>query len=178
MNYFAKMKGTTNSPPMVRLSEVVWSWAGAFLCIAAVGYINSNLVSRTGLLFMIGSFGASAVLIFGAIKSPLAQPRNLVGGHVLSALIGVACYKIFQPFPWLASATAVATAIAVMHLTKTLHPPAGATALIFVIGDDRMHSLGFLYAIVPVGAGVMVMLLIALLFNNIPRTRRYPEFWF
>lgn len=127
---------------------------------------------------MIGSFGASAVLTYGAVRSPLAQPRNLVGGHVISALIGVAAFKLLHGHLWLAEASAVATAIAVMHLTKTLHPPGGATALIAVIGSDKVHELGFLYAFIPAGLGALILLLIALLINNIPRTRRYPEIWF
>ena len=73
---------------------------------------------------------------------------------------------------------AVATAIAAMHLTKTLHPPGGATALIAVIGGDKVHALGFVYAAAPVGLGALLMLVIALLINNIPDTRRYPEVWF
>ncbi|MBF0593022.1 MAG: HPP family protein, partial [Nitrospirae bacterium] len=117
------------------------------------------------------------VLIYGAIKSPLAQPRNLVGGHILSGLVGVASYDIFGGQLWLAASVAVATAIAVMHATKTLHPPGGATALIAVIGGNDVHALGFLYALIPAGVGALIMLLIALIVNNIPKTRRYPEFW-
>jgi CBS-domain-containing membrane protein len=126
---------------------------------------------------LIGSFGASAVLIYGAIKSPLAQPRNLIGGHIISAIIGVTCFKIMPSHLWLASSLAVATAIAVMHATKTLHPPGGATALIAVIGSTKIHSLGYLYAIIPVGLGAVIMLVVALLVNNIPKSRRYPDFW-
>ena len=126
---------------------------------------------------IIGSFGASAVLIYGAIKSPLAQPRNFVGGHVISAVIGVAAWQMFQQNPWLAGALAVATAIAAMHATKTLHPPGGATALIAVIGSDKIYDLGYLCAVVPAGVGALIMLAIALLINNIPKNRQYPEFW-
>jgi CBS-domain-containing membrane protein len=78
---------------------------------------------------------------------------------------------------WLAASVAVATAIAVMHATKTLHPPGGATALIAVIGSQKIHNLGYLYVIMPAGLGAVVMLAIALLVNNIPKDRRYPEFW-
>ena len=78
---------------------------------------------------------------------------------------------------WLAASVAVATAIAAMHLTKTLHPPGGATALIAVIGSGKIHALGYLYAIVPAGIGALVMLIVALLVNNIPKNRKYPEFW-
>ena len=176
-DYLSKMKGVTRSPRRVPLSEVVWSWIGAFLGILAVSYIDAKIINGTDLVMVIGSFGASAVLIYGAIHSPLAQPRNLLGGHFISALIGVSCYKLFPDQIWLASPLAVATAIAVMHLTKTLHPPGGATALIAVIGSQKIHSLGYFYAIVPAGAGALIMLVVALLVNNIPRNRRYPDFW-
>ena len=175
--YFSKMKGSTKSPPRVSFSEICWSWIGAFLGIAAVASMNYNLLAQTDLVMIIGSFGASAVLIYGAVKSPLAQPRNLIGGHVISAIIGVAFYNLFGAHMWLASAMSVATAIAVMHATKTLHPPGGATALIAVIGSHKIHALGYLYALVPVGLGALVMLVVALLVNNIPKTRKYPEFW-
>lgn len=178
MNYFSKMKGVTKSPPRAALSEILWSYMGAFLGISAVGYINYNLLEAPWNLLMFGPFGASALLIYGVIKSPLAQPRNVFCGHVLAALIGVAAYKVFNPNLWLAASTAVALAVAAMHSTRTLHPPAGATALIAVAGDEKIHSLGFLYAAYPVAAGVVVMLVVALLFNNISSKRRYPEFWY
>ncbi len=171
------MRGSSKSPPAVRLSEILWSWIGAFLGIVSVAYINFNLLEKTDLILVIGSFGASAVLIYGAIKSPLAQPRNVLGGHVFSAIIGVASYQLLGSHMWLAGAVAVATCIAFMHVTKTLHPPGGATALIAVIGSEKIHSLGYLYAVMPVGLGIAIMLIVALLVNNIPKNRRYPEFW-
>jgi len=177
-DYVSKMRGSGKSPPAVSLSEIGWSWIGAFLGIAAVAYINYSMIADTDMVMIIGSFGASAVLIYGAVKSPLAQPRNLIGGHVFSAIIGVASYQIFNSQMWLASSVAVATAIALMHATKTLHPPGGATALIAVIGSEKIHNLGYLYALIPVGAGASIMLIVALLVNNITKTRRYPEFWF
>lgn len=178
MGYLTKMKGTTKSPPSVGLAEIGWSWLGAFLGIAAVGLAQAQFFDGTDLVLMIGSFGASATLVYGAIKSPLAQPRNLLGGHLVSALIGVAAFKVFPEQPVIAASAAVATALAVMHATKTLHPPGGATALIAVIGGDKVHSLGFLYAVMPAFVGAGMLLIVALLFNNIPKNRRYPEFWF
>ena len=177
MKYIKKMKGTTKSPPAVSLSEIIWSWIGAFLGIALVAFINYNIFKGTDLVMIIGSFGATAVLIYGAVRSPLAQPRNLIGGHVISAIIGVTTYNLLNHHMWLAASLAVATAIAVMHATKTLHPPGGATALIAVIGSQKIHNLGYLYAIIPAGLGAMIMLVVALLINNIPKSRRYPEFW-
>ncbi len=177
MEYFKKMKGVTKSPPAVSLTEILWSWIGAFIGIITVAYINYGILEDTDLIMVIGSFGASAVLIYGAIKSPLAQPRNLLGGHIFSAVIGVASYNILGDHIWLAAGVAVATAIAFMHATKTLHPPGGATALIAVIGSQKIHALGYLYAIIPAGLGALIMLVVALLVNNIPKSRRYPEFW-
>lgn len=176
-DYFRKMTGTTQSPPRVNLAEIFWSWLGGFLGIAAVAYIHYGFLEKTDLLLLIGSLGASAVLIYGAIKSPLAQPRNFLGGHVISALIGVMAFKFLAPHLWLAAALAVATSIAVMHATRTLHPPGGATSLIFIMGSDKIHNLGYFYAIMPVGAGVLIMLAVALLVNNLVPQRRYPEFW-
>jgi len=176
-DYFNKMQGTTKSPPSVNIAEIIWSWLGAFLGISAVALISYKVLEGKGLTMIIGSFGASAVLIYGTIKSPLAQPRNLLGGHVFSALIGVASYQLFQSHIWLAAAVAVSTSIALMHATKTLHPPGGATALIAVIGGESVHKLGYLYAIIPTAAGASILLTVALLVNNIPKNRRYPEFW-
>ena len=178
MNYFAKMSGHTQSPPRVSGVEILWSWIGAFIGIAGVGLIHFNLLDQTGLMMIIGSFGASAVLLYGAVRSPLAQPRHLIGGHVLSAIVGVSAQLWLGGTPWLAAAVAVSVAIAIMHLTRTLHPPGGATALIAVIGGDSVHQLGYLYVLVPAALGASVMLVIALLVNNIPKTRKYPEFWF
>ncbi|KJU86468.1 HPP family protein [Candidatus Magnetobacterium bavaricum] len=175
--YIGKMSGCTKNPQVVNLSEIFWSWTGAFLGISAVTLLHYKVFKGMDLMMLIGSFGASAVLIYGAIKSPLAQPRNLVGGHFLSALVGVAVYKFLGGYIWLAAPMAVATAIALMHATKTLHPPGGATALIAVIGGADVHTQGFLYAFLPAAAGALIMLIVALIVNNIPKTRRYPEFW-
>lgn len=178
MKYFEKMKGGSQCPPAVSFSEILWSWAGAFLGIASVAILHYNFFSLHDLVLIIGSFGASAVLIYGAVRSPLAQPRNLLGGHILSAVIGVMSYKLFHPFPWFAPSFAVATAIAVMHATRTLHPPGGATALIAIIGGDGIHKLGFLYVLLPIGTGAVIMLFVALAINNLCASRKYPEFWF
>ena len=92
--YLQKMRGTTRgSPPRVSDAEVLWSWIGAFLGIGAVAMASRFVLAGVDHGLMIGSLGASAVLVFGAPRSPLAQPRNLVGGHVLSALVGVLCYQ-------------------------------------------------------------------------------------
>ena len=175
--FLQKMRGQGQSHPRVSLSEVCWSWLGSFLGIAAVALLHYKLLDQQGLMLLLGSFGASAVLIYGAVRSPLAQPRNLLGGHILSAVIGVTAFQWLGNNPWLAAAVAVSTSIALMHLTSTLHPPGGATALIAVIGGQSVHKLGYLYVVMPVALGACIMLVVALVVNNIPKTRKYPEFW-
>jgi CBS-domain-containing membrane protein len=176
--YMTKMKGGAKRPPPSSLQELGWSWIGAVIGIGLCAYLSSRYFEPRDLSLLIGSFGASAVLVYAAIKSPLAQPRNLVGGHVLSGIAGVACYQMLGDTVWLAAAMAVSLAIVVMMATGTLHPPGGATALIAVIGGTKVHSLGFLYAFVPAGAGALILLAVALLVNNVSKTRRYPEYWF
>jgi CBS-domain-containing membrane protein len=179
MSYWQKIRGATRGgPPRVSNEEVFWSWVGAFLGIAALAVVGSLFFAGTDRLLTVASLGASAVLVFGANRSPLAQPRNVLGGHVISALVGVAAFKLLRGQPWLAEAVAVATSIALMHLTRTLHPPGGATALIAVGGGDAIHDLGFSYVLAPVGIGAAILVLVGVLVNNIPASRRYPEFWF
>ena len=177
--YLKKMGGTTRgSPPRVSNEEMLWSWIGAFLGISAVAWASHLFLAGLDRSLMIGSFGASAVLVYGAVRSPLAQPRNLIGGHMLSAIVGVLCWKYLSGNMWLAESVAVATSIVLMHATRTLHPPGGATALIAVIGSPEIHKLGFLYVIFPATIGPLILLAVALLVNNIPASRRYPEIWF
>jgi CBS domain-containing membrane protein len=152
----------------------LWTFIGAFLGIGLIGFIQSKQFTGHDAVFLIGSFGASAVLIFGATNSPLAQPRNLVGGHLISAIIGVCIYKLIPNELWLSSALSVSLSIVFMQMTKTMHPPGGATALIANIGSEKIKNLGFAYILSPVMSGVLILLIIALLVNNIPKHRNYP----
>jgi CBS-domain-containing membrane protein len=160
---------TPGSHERVPISELWWSWLGGFLGIAVLGYAHFNVPDRSDALMLITAFGSSAVIVFGDKESRSAQPRNLIGGHVLSALVGVLSYKILSDQPWLAASVATAVSIVVMRLTKTLHPPGGATALLAVVGTDGIHNLGFFYVVSPVAIGAAVLLLFGLTINNIPK---------
>lgn len=157
------------------LGEVFWSWIGAFVGIGLIGWLM-RWVDNPSQLLLIGSFGASAVLLYGAPRSPFAQPRNLFGGHLISAVIGVASYKFFPDSIMIAAPLAVATAIAMMQLTHTLHPPGGATALIAVIGNDQIHAMGFSY-ILPVLSGALILFVAAIVSNRLSG-QTYPEHWY
>jgi CBS-domain-containing membrane protein len=182
--YFYKMRGATSlssnrfNKDFISFHELFWAFLGSFIGIGLLSYLHSNWIEAMGSSLLIGSFGASAVLIYGAPASPLAQPRNLIGGHVVSAFTGVAVKMLIPGDLVTAAALAVSLAIIFMLLTLTLHPPGGATALIAIIGGESIYRLGFYYVLMPVGTGATIMLIVALLINNIPRSRRYPDFWF
>lgn len=179
-HFLKKMRGTgKRTPPAAPASEVILSIVGSFIGIAAV-YVIGRIqgLQLEDQLFLVGSFGATAVLIYGIPLSPFAQPRNLIGGHLVSAVIGVSFYFLFPDQVMLSAALAVSIAVGAMHLTRTLHPPGGATALIAVIGGDSIHQLGFLYVLTPIALGAVIMLIVALIINNLSTSRHYPEYWF
>jgi len=159
---------------MVDYKEQFWSFLGAFIGIFLIALLQSYYLPQLENVLLIGSFGASSVLIYGAVESPLAQPRNFIGGQLISAFIGVTIYKLVPEILWVAAPLAVATSIVVMQITKTLHPPGGATALIAVIGTEKIISLGYYYVISPVFMGTMILFVTALIFNNISKHRIYP----
>lgn len=180
--YFQKMKGVPLDPPVVMSPggdsvEVLWSWGGSLAGILVLSLMDSCLCEGTDRMLIIASFGASAVMVFGAFESSFSQPRNLIGGHLISAFVGVAAHQMFGAQPWLAGAVAVATATALMQLTRTIHPPGGSTALIAVIGGEKIHALGFYYLITPVASGVCIILVAGLIINNLSGRRRYPISW-
>ncbi|WP_417444225.1 HPP family protein [Joostella sp.] len=159
---------------LIDIREHFWSFVGAFIGIGLMAFFHSESLTDYENLFLIGSFGASSVLVYGSIQSPFAQPRNLIGGHVISALIGVTVFQIMPDIIWITAPLAVALSIVLMQITKTLHPPGGATALIAVIGSEKVKSLGYMYVVSPVLTGCLILLLVALIFNNITSSRQYP----
>jgi CBS domain-containing membrane protein len=160
---------------LVDFTDHVWTFIGAFLGIALIGWINSHSLSPSDNIFLIGSFGASSVLIYGIVNSPLAQPRNLIGGHLVCAIVGVTVHYLIPGQAWLAAALAVSLSIVLMQITKTLHPPGGATALIANIGSQKILSLGYWYVLSPVLTGVLILFVVAVLVNNMAPHRRYPH---
>ncbi|MFD2599120.1 HPP family protein [Sphingobacterium corticis] len=159
---------------LINSHEQFWSFVGAFVGIGVIAYVQSLQIPQFENLFLIGSFGASSVLIYGAIQSPLAQPRNLIGGHVVSAIVGVTVGKICPEVIWLTAPLAVALSIVAMQFTRTLHPPGGATALIAVASGTKISGMGYMYVLSPVLSGSIILFLVALLFNNITSKRHYP----
>lgn len=178
--YLKKMCGGEKSPPRKPFSKIAWSWLGAFMGIYTISILNTLMeVDAVENFFLLGSFGASAVLIYGAPQLDFSQPRNFLGGQVISAFVGVSVYN-YLPFDLsVLSALAVSLSIVAMHFTRTMHPPGGATALIAVIGGTQVHALSYMLVLSPVLLGAGVMLLIGLFINNFSSNpkRHYPRYW-
>ncbi|UFH34122.1 HPP family protein [Flavobacterium acetivorans] len=172
---YRKTKYILYKETLVDFKEHFWAFIGSFIGIGTIAYMQSKTLPDSDVVYLIGSFGASCVLIYGVIQSPLAQPRNLVGGHVISAIVGVTVATFVPDIMWLTSALSVSISIVLMQLTKTLHPPGGATALIAVTGSAEIKNLGYWYVITPVLSGVLILLIVALIFNNTTANRYYPS---
>jgi len=110
---------------------------------------------------VLASTGASAMLIFGIPHSPVSQPWPLVGGHLVSAIIGVSAYFLI-PNPIVASSAAIGLAMLAMHYARCMHPPGGATAVTAVVGGTTVHELGFYFVVVPVFFNAIILLSIAM----------------
>lgn len=177
--YFMKMKGKSKKRPnRSSIKEWIWSWIATVIGISLVGILHYNILEEHNLQFIIGSFGASAVIIYGSPTSPLAQPRNFIGGHFISAIVGVTIKWIFQDkILGISCGIGVAIAIFFMHITSTIHPPGGATALIAIM-SPFLPWAGYQYVIIPVLSGTLIMLIVALFINNLCSSTHYPEYWF
>ncbi|KAK8932430.1 HPP family protein [Metarhizium anisopliae] len=163
------------------LMPVFWAFIGVFAAILTIQAVSKRVPSfqARGAPIIVGSFGAAAVLEFYAIESPLAQPRNAIIGQLISAFVGVAIGKLFQlsdsfkDIQWVGGALACACATSLMALTKTVHPPAGATALLAVVDDTLIHIGWFMLPVMLLGCALMLG--VALLVNNLER--RFPIYW-
>ncbi len=175
--YVMKMQGKAVERGRFSLKDVGWSFLGAFLGMLALAGVNIAMWGRTEQGLLIGSMGASAMLVFSAPGVPFAQPRNVIAGHIVSALMGVLAQALLPGSPWVASSLAVALAVAAMQVTATQHPPAAASALIAVVGSPELKALGWLYAFYPVGVSAAVLVAVGVLVNNLSRRRVYPKNW-
>jgi CBS-domain-containing membrane protein len=167
-NLLNKIKGDQAAlPPPATPRNAALAWLGGFLAIAVIAGLAEGLPAA----LVLGSFGASCVLVFGFPDAPFSQPRNVVGGHFLSSLIGLIFLSLFGAH-WWSVAAAVGTAIALMMLTRTVHPPAGSNPVIIYLSAP-----GWLFLLTPTLAGSMLLVMVALLYNNLTREGRYPKYW-
>ncbi|MCU7370367.1 HPP family protein [Paucibacter sp. O1-1] len=152
------------SPPP---AFVLWSALGATLAIALTGW----LTQASGYPWQMAPFGASCVLAFGLPDSPLAQPRSIVGGHLVASLVGLLVMLVLGD-SWWAAGIAVGLALALMQITRTVHAPAGADPLVVFASQA-----GATFLLTPVLAGSLAIVLVALLVNNLRQRGSYPRYW-
>ncbi|MCS5700899.1 HPP family protein [Cyanobium sp. FGCU-52] len=163
-----KLKGDGLSlPPRPAAKAVALAWLGGFLAIAVVALLADFL----SVAMVLGSFGATCVLVFGYPDVPFSQPRNVIAGHFISSLTGLIFLAAFGPH-WWSVALSVGTAIALMMLTRTVHPPAGSNPVIVFLTQPPWSFLLF-----PTLIGALLLVAVALLYNNATRDGRYPKYW-
>ncbi|HYE07004.1 MAG TPA: HPP family protein [Planctomycetota bacterium] len=167
--FLRKCKGAGEKPAPAAVGPAVASLVGGTLAILWLVW----LTRMSGHSLLIAPFGATTVLLFAAKDSPLAQPRNVIGGHLVATAIALAMLSVFGPSLW-AMGVAVGVSIGVMQLTRTTHPPAGADPILVFLAPPAWH---FLWSPVLVGAVALVAL--ALIFNNLNSSRgqRWPRWW-
>jgi len=154
-------------PKRVPLWMVLIAWLGGTIATATLALIGG----WTEAAMILGSFGASCLLIFAYPASPFAQPRNVIGGHVIATFTGLAFMTIFG-IHWWSMATSVGTAIALMLLFRMPHPPAGSNPLIVMLGAVNWNFL-----ITPTLIGSIVLVIVALIYNNLGVNKQYPTYW-
>jgi len=168
MNLLTKFRGDSAAlPPRAPAKAVSLAFVGGFLAIAVIALLAQSL----HVSLVLGSFGASCVLVFGYPDVPFSQPRNVIVGHVLSTVIGLAFVHFCGPH-WWSVALAVGSAIAAMMLTRTVHPPAGSNPVIVFLMKPAWD-----FALFPTLTGAVILVLVALIFHNTTRESRWPKYW-
>ena len=163
-----KIRGNATPPPRPHHWQVLTGLFGGALGIGAIAL----LARSQGLPLLMAPFGATCVLLFAAPDTPLAQPRNVIGGHLVSSLVGLLFLKFIGAGP-LEMGLAVGGAIALMQLTRTLHAPAGADPLVVLMSGKA----GWSFLAAPVLASAVLLVLIALLVNNLGPNKQWPRYW-
>ncbi len=162
-----KLRGGAALPPRAGFPTIAVAATGGFVAIAVIALLSSS----TGIPLVLGSFGASCVLLFGFPDVPFSQPRNVIGGHILASLVGLVFLSLFGA-TWWSMALAEGAAIALMMLTRTVHPPAGSNPVIVML-----TAPGWRFLIMPTALGAAALVAVALLVNNLPKGRAYPKYW-
>jgi len=156
-------------------TEKLVSALGAFFGILLVFYTSTYFLQGTSSYLIVSSMGASAVLLFAVPHGPLSQPWALIGGHIVSAAIGVSCAK-FIPGVFIAAPLAVGIAVGAMYYFNCIHPPGGATALSAVVGGNEVMELEYQFILTPVLINVIAIISVAIIFNYLFKWRRYPAY--
>jgi len=166
-HHLSRFKGAGKRLPYPKLPIVLLAGLGGAIAIAVLALLGAGL----GVTLLLGSFGASCVLLFGYPEAPFAQPANVIGGHLICTSIGLALLYGCGAHAW-SLALAVGLSLAAMMATRTTHPPAGSNPVIVFLAQPAWSFIFF-----PVLSGAVLLVLVALVYNNVVRKERYPTYW-
>lgn len=164
--YIKKMRGQAKREARIDFADSVISATGGLIAISLLSFLAFSL----GYSMALAPIGASCVLVFGAHKSPLSQPRPVVGGHFISAASALFIWDVFGKSLY-TIAIALAIVLILMALTQTVHPPAAASALVAINSEAGWGFLG------PIVVCTILLVIISTVYNNLFQTRQYPKYW-
>ena len=165
--YNNKMKGGGHAPSRTNFADAITGAVGGLICI----FVLLWLTNYTGTPWLMASLGGSCVLVFVVWNAPLSQPRNIIGGHFISAFIGLSIYSLLGT-SIISISIGVGLTIFIMAITGIIHPPAGANPIIIILG-----GYGWSYLVMPVLIGALIIVFFGIVINNLRETRQYPSFW-
>jgi CBS-domain-containing membrane protein len=156
-------------PPRSSAKEIIATALCAVVLIGGLTYLGS----AAGVLFFLGSFAPSMLIVFAYPDSPFAQPRSVLLGHLIGSACGLAAMQWLAGH-WWAPAVAVGLAIVLMKLTRSVHPPACSNPLIV----GALNQAGWSFLLFPTLTGAGLIILAALCYHNLRREARWPKYWF
>lgn len=146
----------------------LWAGIGAMICITLISYLTTH----THELWLMAPFGATMVILYGLPASPLAQPRNIICGHIITAAIGLIILNTIGLSEW-SLGLAVGLSVLIMMLTNTIHPPAGANPLVIMLAGENWSFL-----FIPVASGAILIVLMGYIYHRAVSKQKYPLKWF
>lgn len=163
-----KFKGQkAQIPPRPSVRHLIIAGIGSFLCITLLTLADDPQTS----LFILSSFGASSILIFGYPEAPFSQPRHIIFGHLLSVVIALSLFDLLGYY-WWSLALAVSMSIITMMICRIMHPPAGSNPMIIYFTVPNWDFLLF-----PLLSGTLILVSFALIYNNLVHKKKYPLYW-
>lgn len=166
-NFIQSIAGGGTLPPRLPARPILLAGLGGALAIALL----ATLTELSGTALVLGSFGASCVFIFGLPEAPFSQPRNVIGGHLISSATGLAIYSLFGAQPW-ALGSALGLAIMLMFATRMVHAPAGSNPVIVFL-----TAPGWSFLVTPTLLGAVGLVLVALIYHQATGRGKYPVYW-
>ena len=165
--FFSKEKLPTKPKNIELLQSLIGGFV-SILCLIGLSHL-------TGYTYIMAPFGASCVILFAVSQSPLAQPRNVIFGHLISAFVGLVFLKLFGN-DMIVAASAVGVAIVTMQYFRSVHPPAGANPLVILLTADKI-DYDFTFLLFPVLSGAVILVAIAYITNNLFNKTQWPVYW-